>query len=307
MLIEEAFEIDNIYYQKMINVFKQEHKGNLYVHHIIPKCFFKKKGLEIDNSKNNLIALTYKQHLLVHLYGYKCSKEIIKEDMLNAIQLLLNTANRFDEEESIFLAEEQIKNFNVSDERAFFFFEKAKKKYGNIFDYSKTKYINAKTKIFIHCNKCNGDFYQLPYNHLKYGCPICSGRYTPIFEQMVEKANLIHHNFYTYDKSTYTALRNKMRIICPLHGEFWQKPQMHIWRGEGCPKCRYIKSANKNRKTTKQFIQEAREIHGDKYDYSLIEYKNTDTKIKIYCNSCKQYFWQTPYKHLKGQGCPYCN
>lgn len=59
------------------------------------------------------------------------------------------------------------------------------------------------------------------------------------------------------------------------------------------------------RKTLEEFIENARRIHGDKYDYSEAKYETCDTKIKIICPKHGE-FMQTPYKHLKGQGCPYC-
>lgn len=296
--ITEAFDIGSEYFKKMINIFSQEKVGDLYIHHIVPRCFFKRKKIECDNSEDNLIPLTYKQHILVHFYAYKCSREIIKEDMLNAIQLLLNSRD-------IEIAEEQIKDFSISDERSKFFFQKVKAKYDNQFEY-KSKYINAKTKILIHCNICNSDFYQLPDNHLKYGCPVCAKRYTPTFEQMVEKANLIHNNFYSYDKSTYKSMDEKMKIICPVHGEFWQKPLMHINRKEGCPQCRYISSSKKQRKDTNYFIKRAIEMYGDKFDYSKVNYINYNTKVIIICKTCGNEFQRTPNHFFGGRLCPYC-
>ena len=55
--------------------------------------------------------------------------------------------------------------------------------------------------------------------------------------------------------------------------------------------------------TKKQFVEKARIIHGDDYDYNLVEYKNSNTKIKIKCNTCKKIFEQRPHDHLKGCGC----
>lgn len=54
------------------------------------------------------------------------------------------------------------------------------------------------------------------------------------------------------------------------------------------------------------FIKKAKSIHKDKYEYDKVEYKNSYTKIKIYCKCCQNYFWQTPNKHLTGRGCPKC-
>ena len=55
-----------------------------------------------------------------------------------------------------------------------------------------------------------------------------------------------------------------------------------------------------------KFVERARKIHGDSYNYDAVIYKNTKTPVKIYCNHCKQYFLQTPEKHFYKHGCPYC-
>ena len=58
-------------------------------------------------------------------------------------------------------------------------------------------------------------------------------------------------------------------------------------------------------KTTENFIEKAKQIHGNKYDYSLVEYKNNKTKVKIIC-PIHGIFEQTPNCHLRLQGCPKC-
>ena len=59
------------------------------------------------------------------------------------------------------------------------------------------------------------------------------------------------------------------------------------------------------RKTTEQFVAEAKAIHGDKYDYSKVEYINTNSNVCIICPE-HGIFWQTPNNHLCGSGCPSC-
>lgn len=58
---------------------------------------------------------------------------------------------------------------------------------------------------------------------------------------------------------------------------------------------------------TSYFVNKAIEIHQLKYDYSLVNYVASKTKIKIYCNKCKNYFYQEPANHLMGQGCKKCS
>lgn len=92
----------------------------------------------------------------------------------------------------------------------------------------------------------------------------------------------------------------KVCIICPKHGEFWQTPSGHL-SGKGCPKC-YKESRSS---TTEEFINKAREIHGNKYDYSKVNYVNAYTKVCIICPKHGE-FWQIPANHLNGHGCPNC-
>ena len=57
--------------------------------------------------------------------------------------------------------------------------------------------------------------------------------------------------------------------------------------------------------TTQKFIEKAQLLHGDKYDYSHVEYRDTHTKVCIICSEHGE-FWQAPHNHLRGQGCPKC-
>jgi len=59
------------------------------------------------------------------------------------------------------------------------------------------------------------------------------------------------------------------------------------------------------RKTIEEFIEDARRVHGDKYDYSEVDYKNNKTKVSIICKK-HGLFYQTPNDHLSGYGCKKC-
>lgn len=59
------------------------------------------------------------------------------------------------------------------------------------------------------------------------------------------------------------------------------------------------------KKTTEQFISEAIKVHGDKYDYSKVEYKGCNTDVLIICPIHGE-FSQTPTHHLLGCGCKRC-
>lgn len=118
--------------------------------------------------------------------------------------------------------------------------------------------------------------------------------------EVIQHFKKIHGNKYDYSKVEYKNNKTKVCIICPIHGEFWQTPLNHM-QYHGCPKC--AKSGVKP--SEEEFIKRCKKIHNNKYDYSKVEYKNSHLKI---CITCKKHgdFFQFPYDHLNGCGCPKC-
>jgi len=177
------------------------------------------------------------------------------------------------------------------------FIRRAKEIHGDKYDYSKVEYVDFRTKVCIICPE-HGEFWQAPKGHLNgQGCSKCAGM-NKTTEEWIEEARKIHGDKYDYSKVNYVNSYTKVCIICPEHGEFWQIPKGHL-DGCGCSKC-------SKRLTTEEFIRRAREVHGDKYDYSKAEYVDSKTKVCIICPEHGE-FWQTPSNHLNGRGCPYCN
>ena len=123
-------------------------------------------------------------------------------------------------------------------------------------------------------------------------------------EEFIKKARVVHGDKYDYSKVEYVNNQTKVCIICKEHGEFWQRPLDHL-KGHECSECGKIKNVESRKKTIEKFIDEAREVHGDKYDYSNVKYENTSTKVCIICKEHGE-FWQAPYTHLNGHGCPKC-
>ena len=181
------------------------------------------------------------------------------------------------------------------------FVEKASKVHGDKYDYSLVEYKNALTKVKIFCSE-HGIFEQKPGNHLfGQGCSKCSNNIKPNIKEFIKKAKKIHGNKYDYSLVEYQNNHTKIKIICLKHGIFEQTPKKHITRKQGCSKCVGLR-----RLSTEEFIKKAMEIHGNKYDYSKVEYKNSKIKIKILCPKHGE-FLQTPNDHFSGYGCPVCN
>jgi hypothetical protein len=124
-------------------------------------------------------------------------------------------------------------------------------------------------------------------------------------EQFIEKANKIHNNKYTYDKTTYTTVKSKVTITCPIHGDFEQVPNQHLDKS-GCAKCKSDKIGNIKRKDINTLKSQFNFIHGGRYNYDKVEYTNSTTKIIVMCPIHAD-FKIAPGKHLFGQGCPLCS
>lgn len=121
-------------------------------------------------------------------------------------------------------------------------------------------------------------------------------------KEFIEKAQKVHGDKYNYEKVKYVDAKTKVIITCPIHGDFSQQPYNHL-NGNGCPKCVH------NHWDTESFINEAKKIHGDKYDYSKTVYKSVRDKVCIICHDLDRHgneigeFWQYPLTHLNGSGC----
>lgn len=179
------------------------------------------------------------------------------------------------------------------------FITKAIKIHNDKYDYSKVNYINAKTKIIITC-KSHGDFQQTPSNHLsKFNCQKCANNLKLNTIQFIERAKEIHGDKYDYTKANYINANTQIIIICKDHGEFNQIPDFHINRKCGCPKC-----SNNVKLNLLEFIEKSKQIHGNKYDYSQVNYVNNYTSIVLICKKHGE-FIQKPFVHLN-HGCPSC-
>lgn len=177
--------------------------------------------------------------------------------------------------------------------------ERARKVHSNKYDYSKVNYKKLSDKVCIIC-PTHGEFFQAFNTHINgRGCYKCSRNVTLSKKEFICKAREVHGDKYDYCKVGYKSTKEKVCIICPDHGEFYQRPRDHI-RGQGCPSC------SGRIKTTEKFINKAKEVHGDKYDYCKVDYKNTNNKVCIICPDHGE-FYQTPYNHLRGSGCPVCS
>lgn len=188
------------------------------------------------------------------------------------------------------------------------FIKKAREVHGDKYDYSKVNYERGGEDVTIICPK-HGEFSQNAYRHLHgYGCKKC-GRETTgkkwhdkCRTKWVNKAIKIHGNKYDYSKVDYSSIYDKVCIICPEHGEFWQTAISHIAKHQhnGCPEC-----GKQGPLTNEEFIEKAKNRFSENYDYSKVKYVNAHTDVEIVCPKHGSFF-VTPMNIKSSNGCPQC-
>ena len=194
------------------------------------------------------------------------------------------------------------------------FVEQAKLKHNRKYSYEKTLYVNSTTLVTITCPK-HGDWSQLPSNHLwGFGCEKCgieqrSEKNKLSIEIIRERSNKIHENkYYVISVEHSQGEKTMLKIKCSIHGEFNQAMNDHL-SGQGCYQCGKKKMTDAQRSTKEEFIKKAKDIHGDTYDYSLVEYVDSRTNVKLICKIHDQFiFMIQPSNHLffNEYGCQKC-
>lgn len=190
--------------------------------------------------------------------------------------------------------------------------------HGQKYDYTNSVFIpGEKPKLTLRC-PVHGMITMNLDGHLKgSGCTQCSranrvmpkrGAYknTPTENSFYEKADLIHAGKLTFPRGHYVNTTVPVPGICASHGTVMKSPYLFL-RGHGCPQC-YKATINQNKRGTfEQFELQARQLHGDKFEYDSSTFVGFKKRMKMRCTVDKQTFWKEPYVHLRGSGCPLCN
>jgi len=180
------------------------------------------------------------------------------------------------------------------------FIQRAIKIHKNTYDYSQTEYFGKFKKLKIICPK-HGTFEQEAWSHLKgRGCMKCSGYKLLTTKEFIKKSKKIHGDKYNYSKTVYKSRREKVKIICYEHGEFEQTANGHL-EGRGCRKCAGFGM------TKEEYIKKALEIHGNKYDYSIMEYSPSIRKIELICLKHGAFKVSKNHHINSKHGCPICS
>lgn len=184
------------------------------------------------------------------------------------------------------------------------FITKAREVHGDKYSYKETDL--SVVKVRIYCRACKAYFDQSKYNHLYgKGCRKCGSnaqkeKMTGTLQQFIKEARKVHGKRFDYSKSNYAGSAVKLTIICTkCSTEFQQTPNRHVSGKCGCLTC---ENASRT-KSNKDFIAEAKAVHGKLYDYRDTVYTNKKTPITVRCKSCKGTFERQVFSHLMGAGC----
>jgi hypothetical protein len=194
--------------------------------------------------------------------------------------------------------------------------ERFNKIHNNFYDYSKVNYVNDNVKVLIAC-PIHGEFKQRPADHArqKQGCPQCGiikntdskrhglENFIKILEKKTSKQFVENLDF---TEAVYKSMHEKIKLTCrSSNNKFWQVPSSLV-KGICCVSCNKNKHIIKQApRKTKEFIQKAKKIHGNLYDYSKTIFKGYKEQVDIICKIHGS-FKQKMSDHISGCGCQTC-
>lgn len=185
------------------------------------------------------------------------------------------------------------------------FIEKARRKHGDKFDYSKVDYRGNYEKVCIICPK-HGPFWQTPNAHLHgHWCPNCWKETKLNQSEFIRLAKEAHGDKYDYRYVDYKSSYKPVRIVCPEHGPFFQTPYNHICLCSECNKCSQAITNQKNTRFTPELLEETNKKWNRNYDFSKFVYEGYDVYGTVICPEHGEF--KQSYHHLQsGNGCPTC-
>lgn len=190
------------------------------------------------------------------------------------------------------------------------FIVRAQEKHGGEYDYSASVYLGSAAPLLIRCAE-HGEFWQRPDNHLAgNGCPKCGRRRTEDShrldaEEFFKRCREAHGSRYEYPVQAYSGPDTLLKIVCPEHGLFFAGARNHLWNKHRCPKCARKLAGELRRIKRDDWLLEAGDVHGNRYEYDLTNFEGGTERVLIKCSK-HGWFKQRGHLHLLGQGCPKC-
>lgn len=289
--------------------FEQTANGHLNSRQGCPKCGLKKLGANKRHSLEEFLRLAKEKH--GDKYDYSQVTKYVNGS--TPVTIICKTCGQpFEQKPKMHInghgCTHCANNKPIGTEE---FIRRAKDVWGDRYTYEKSVYTSNKEKVIVTC-RIHGDFQTTAYDFLKgHGCPDCGmdavkqKRRKPQ-DDFIAQCKSVHGDRYDYSQTIYRGKRQKVTIICRKHGPFEQWPDGHL-SGQGCPTCKIEEAAIRNAKGTEKFVEEARKVHGNKYDYSQVVYVNNKTNVTVICPDHGP-FEVAPQDHLQGMnGCPRCS
>lgn len=183
------------------------------------------------------------------------------------------------------------------------FLRQLKSIYGRRYDYSDAQFAGMAKSVNLTCKR-HGSFSQKASALLKgHGCQKC-GYGVPSLKEFIRAARKVHGRQYDYSKVEFNKLADRVILTC-RHGQSTISVRQHLL-GQGCKQCGFDRHAeDRVRVKAESFVARAKEVHGDRYDYSASDYKGRHREIRIVCKTHGEFFMQAG-NHLNGQNCPHC-
>lgn len=123
--------------------------------------------------------------------------------------------------------------------------------------------------------------------------------------EFVARCRVTHGDKYEYTKTNYVNQKTKVVVTCPIHGDWECLPHNHSFHGNGCPICGTLASTKMRSLTHNDFVQLARSIHGDRYQYPD-KYQHSQIPMQIICPDHGSFLMKPNAHTSQKQGCPRC-
>ena len=182
------------------------------------------------------------------------------------------------------------------------------KGFDKLYDYRQVVYINAITKIKLVCKKNGHEFEITPGHHLGGdGCRRCNGFYRTRSEFINLSQEKFGDGSFNYNDVIFVDMRTPVSLTCKYGHRFETTPGVHLSPGSlgGCKECQSIGISIRRSYTQDQWIELARKVHDDFYNYDNTVYSCSSEHVTIKCPIDGD-FQQSPVSHLSGCGCPKC-
>ncbi len=253
------------------------------------------------------------------LYDYSCVDKY--EGYFTKMTIICHVHGRFEQGAGLHMAgshcqecaKATIANHQRSSTETFIL--KARKVHGDKYTYDATVYSGVDTKVIISC-PLHGHFEQTARVHLAgCGCQKCglsengqvsyASRQKLSQEEVIRRIQAVHGDRYDVSQIDYKSVKEKIKLVCSLHGEFSILPSNVYYQRQGCHACGKLATSLSMRATQEDVIKRFQNAHGGLYDYSQVVYTGNIDKVKIIC-SVHGPFWQRANIHMDGHGCAAC-